>query len=268
TGTGTGGTGGTGTVKARRSGIAWLASLFKVVLLRDRGRALLDRKPGRVLDIGCGNGDFLRFLKRRGWEVAGTDFSAEAAALARAKGIPVHRGDLASAAFPDRAFDVVTLWHVVEHLPHPHRELDEVERILRDDGLLVIEVPNSDCPTRRLCGTAWRQLDVPRHLQHFTPETLAAMLARSGFAVVRRQDFHAIDFDLVFYSVADRLGITRRTGIRYFSTDFRPASLRAKLAFLAFGLPIALLSLPYAAVATRLSGNGESLTVTCRKSRP
>jgi SAM-dependent methyltransferase len=246
-------------------GIRLLTLVFTMALLEDRRRALLDLKLGRVLDVGCGSGDFLRFLKRRGWDVQGVEFSEEAAALARAKSIPVHRGELASADFPDNSFDVVTLWHVAEHLPHPRAELAEIRRILRDNGLLVLEVPNSACLTLQLCGTHWRQLDVPRHLQHFTPATMERLLNEAGFDVVRQQDFHFIDFDLAFYSFTDRLGISRLSGIRYFSTDFKEASRASKLLFLSLGLPIAALSVPYSILAPLLKGNGENLTVTARK---
>jgi SAM-dependent methyltransferase len=224
--------------------IRFLTLLFKKVLLAERRRALLGRRPGRVLDVGCGNGDFLFSLKERGWEVQGVEFSAEAAELARAKSVTVHRGELASAAFPTGFFDVVTLWHVAEHLPAPLTEFAEVRRVLRNDGLLVLEVPNSDCLTRRLCGAQWRQLDVPRHLQHFTPATLERALTQAGFALIRRRNFHLIDFTLAFYSYMDRLAVSRLSGIRYFSTDFQRASLASKLLFLALGVPIAFLCLP------------------------
>ncbi len=233
--------------------------------MAERRRALLNRKSGRVLDVGCGNGDFLLSLKRRGWKVHGVEFSAEAAELARSRGIDVVHGELKSAAFPDGFFDVVTLWHVAEHLPDPLAEFAEVRRILRDDGLFVLEVPNSDCLTLRLCGTRWRPLDVPRHLQHFTPATLERALTKVGFALRRRQNVHFVDFTLVFYSLMDRLGISRLSGIRYFSTDFGPASPASKLLFLAFGIPIACLSLPYSVLETLGNGNGEILTVTAHK---
>jgi SAM-dependent methyltransferase len=253
---------------ARNSGrlnLQSLTLLFKTVLLAERRRALLGRQPGRVLDIGCGNGDFLHSLKRRGWDAHGVEFSAKAAELARSRGIDVHRGELRSAAYPASFFDVVTLWHVVEHLPDPLTELAEVRRILRDDGLLVVEVPNSDCLTRRLCGVRWRQFDVPRHLQHFTPLTLKQALTRAGFAIIHRQNLHFIDFNLVFYNFIERLGISRLSGVRYFSTDFKRASPKSKMLFLALGLPIAFLCLPYSVLESMVSGNGENLTVTARK---
>lgn len=242
-----------------------LTHLFKTVLFAERRRALLGRRPGRVLDVGCGNGDFLQSLKRRGWEVHGVEYSAEAAELARAKGIAVYRGELTGAAFPESFFDVVTLWHVTEHLPHPLTELAEVRRILRDDGLLVLEVPNSDCLTRKLCGARWSQLDVPRHLQHFTPKTLEQALSYAGFASIHRRNFHVFDFNLVFYTFIAWLGISRLSGIRYFSTDFQRASHGSRALFLALGLPIAFFSLPYSVFEAKVGGNGENVTITAKK---
>lgn len=248
-----------------RFSVPYLTNLFKTALFAERQRALLGRRPGRVLDVGCGNGEFLLSLEQRGWEVHGVEFSAEAAALARAKGLAVHRGELTSAAFPPSFFDVVTLWHVAEHLPDPLSELTEIRRVLRDDGLLVLEVPNSDCLSRRLCGAQWRQWDVPRHLQHFTPTTLERALTQAGFALIHRRNLHFIDFNLVFYNLMHRLGISRLSGVRYFSIDFQGASPVSKMLFLALGLPIACLCLPYSVLEILVNGNGENFTVTARK---
>lgn len=244
--------------------IGFLIYLFKQSVNWDRHRALLGSPPGRVLDVGCGNGDFLISLKRRGWGVYGTEFSATGCYLASAKGIAMHQGAVADARFPDNFFDVVTAWHVLEHQPDPTAELPELRRVLRDNGLLVIEVPNSDCPTFRLCGERWIQLDVPRHLQHFAPATLGRLLSEGGFAPVRRRDFHLWDFTYTWYSVMDSLGVLRRLRMRYFSTDFRPAPLGSKALFLALGVPLALLCLVYSAVTAAL-GAGETLTITARK---
>jgi SAM-dependent methyltransferase len=226
---------------------------------------LLDRRQGRVLDVGCGNGDFLATLARRGWHVSGTDLSAVACDQARGKGIVTHEGPLTEANLPATDFDVITLWHVLEHLPDPTVELAEARRLLRDDGLLVLEVPNSGTPTFRLCGKDWVCLDVPRHLQHFTPPTLQQLLRQAGFAPVRRQNLHLWDFTYAYYSFMKRFGFFERLGIHYFSTDFSRASNMAKARFLLCALPIALLSLPYSVLTTLLTGNGETITITARK---
>lgn len=239
------------------------------VVLWQRRSALLDRRPGRVLDVGCGDGNFLASLKRRGWAVHGTDFSAAACELARGKGIAVQQGPLASAGFPDDFFDVVSLWHVLEHLSEPLAELAEIRRILRDDGLLVVEVPDSASATLRLCRERWFPLDVPRHLQHFTPATLEELLRRAGFVPLHRQHFHYLDFALAFISFVDRLGLLGRlSGTQYFFTDYRRATRGGRARFLALGLPLALLSLPYSVVTTLLTGHGEQLTLTARKGAP
>jgi SAM-dependent methyltransferase len=235
-------------------------------VLQQRRRALLGRPPGRILDVGCGDGDFLAGLKRRGWQVSGIEFSDAAAALSRAKGIDIFQGDLASARFPNGSFDVVTFWHVLEHIPEPVPVLVEARRILRDDGLLVVEVPDSASLTFRLCRQHWFPLDVPRHLQHFTPATLNALLERVGFAPVRRQSLHPTDFLLSFMSFMNRLGVLgRRGGAHYFVSDFRRAGRVGKAGFLALGLPIGLLSAPYSLLNTLLTGSNETLTITARK---
>jgi len=236
-------------------------------VLWGRRQALLGRPPGRVLDVGCGDGDFLASLKRRGWEVFGTDFSSPACELARSKGITAHQGELAGANFPANYFDVVTLWHSLEHVPDPVAELAEVRRVLRNDGLLVIEVPDSGCLTFRLCGERWFPLGAPGHLQHFTATTLQRLLDRSGFTPLRQQNFHHLDFTLSLMSFMDRLSVLGHLkGNHYFVSDYKRANLASKALFLALGLLIGLLSLPYSMVAALLSGNSETVTITARKS--
>jgi ubiquinone/menaquinone biosynthesis C-methylase UbiE len=239
--------------------------LLQRIVLGQREKALLGRPPGRILDIGCGNGDFLAHLAHLGWEIYGTEFSTAACGLAEGRGVRVHHGDLTSARFPSNFFDVVTLWHVLEHLPEPREELEEIKRVLRADGLVVVEVPNSASPTLRMCGEQWYPLDVPLHLQHFTPRTLVRLLQTEGFAQLRRKNFHYWDFTYVFYSYMSRLGILQRLGISYFSTDYKQAPLAAKAIFLALGVPVALMSLPYSVLATALSGHSETITITARR---
>jgi len=98
---------------------------------------------GRLLDVGCGDGAFLEQARRRGWEVAGTEISSWAAAHAAATlGRAVFCGELREAAYPEAHFDAVTLWHVLEHVTEPLSLLEEVRRILKPRGVLIVAVPN------------------------------------------------------------------------------------------------------------------------------
>jgi SAM-dependent methyltransferase len=245
--------------------LSWdaLRGVLHPVVLRERRAPLAGRVPGRVLDVGCGDGDFLASLRDAGWEVAGVEISPAACARARAKGIEVHQGDLMTAAFPSGRFDAVTFWHVLEHLPEPRRELREARRILRPGGVLVAEVPDADSVTFRVCRERWHGLDVPRHLQHFDRGTVRQLLLRAGFDVVRLTTFHRVDFALVFTSLVNRTGILGRPrGEHYFVGDHRAAGRGRKALFLLAALPLALLSFPWTIVAQTLMGRGESLTVT------
>jgi SAM-dependent methyltransferase len=245
--------------------MAALTRAFKASMLWERRRALLNRPPGHALDVGCGNGDFLAALKAQGWHVSGTEFSAVACRQARQKGITVHQGGLATADFPEATFDTICLWHVLEHLPDPLADLAVARKLLRDDGLLVLEVPNSAHPTFRLCGNDWCQLDVPRHLQHFTPTTLRRCLAQAGFTIVARRNWHLWDFAYDLYSLLHHWRMPERCGIRFFSTDFGRAPLRAKITFLSSAILLAAICLPYSLIVALLGKHGETITVTARK---
>lgn len=255
-----------GASKSRRLSWDSLRLLLHQYVLWQRRGTLGSRPPGRILDVGCGDGDFLASLKRRGWETYATDLSAAACKRAQERGIMTHQGDLVSANFPDHYFDVITLWHVLEHVPHPSEDLVEVRRILKDDGLLVVETPNSDSFTLRLCGARWFSFDVPRHLQHFTPVTLQALLRRTGFSIRRRRDFQLVDFVLVSISVMNRLGaLGSPSGRHYFVTDYRSAAWGARLRFLAVGLLVTIYSFPYSVVIWLATHNCEAVTMTFQK---
>jgi SAM-dependent methyltransferase len=252
----------------RKTLLGWdsLRLLLHNTVLMYRHQALLGRRPGRILDIGCGDGGFLERLRQQGWEVFGTEFSESAYGLATKRGVKIHRGEVASAGFPDGYFDVVTLWHVLEHLPDPRTDLAEVRRVLRDDGLLVLEVPNIDSPTFRICREHWFPLDIPRHIQHFSPTSIQRLLHRVGFSGISDQHFHHLDFILAFISFMNLLGILgEREGIHYFVTDYRNASGGSKALFLALGIFVGFLSIPYSIGATLLAKNGETFTLVARK---
>lgn len=139
------------------------------------------RPGGRALDVGCGTGAALSDARRLGWEVHGVEPSAAAAEIARATlGPVVVTGTLEEAGYPDAHFDVVALFHVLEHLPDPVGTLREVARVLRPGGLALLAVPNHRSLAAFAFRSRWFPWEVPRHLYHFSPRTLAALLARAG----------------------------------------------------------------------------------------
>jgi SAM-dependent methyltransferase len=141
----------------------------------------------RVLDIGCNLGSFLATLRdRTGCSVVGLEPAPTPAKFAREYfDLDVREAclDDVVGSFVPASFDLITLWHVVEHLWAPRRDLRIVRSLLKPGGTLIVEVPNFDDPLRRLFGRSWAYIDVPRHLLHFTPRTLRTCLEDAGFSV-------------------------------------------------------------------------------------
>jgi SAM-dependent methyltransferase len=141
--------------------------------------------PGRLLDVGCGKGRFLAAARDAGWEVLGVEFAPASAEAARAAyGIDVAVGDFLDLPL-EGGFDVITMWHVLEHLPDPLAAVARAEELLAPGGRLVISVPNIESLQARLGGERWFHLDLPRHLMHFSPRSLSALVDRTGLRVER-----------------------------------------------------------------------------------
>jgi SAM-dependent methyltransferase len=147
------------------------------------------RGGGRYLDVGCGSGGSLGAAKALGWQVSGIEIDAAAADKARRFTDSIHVGDVLGAPFAAGAFDVVSAFHVLEHVPDPVAVLRRMRQWLAADGLLIVEVPNAGGVGARLFGRAWSGLELPRHLSHFTPESLTRAVEAAGGRVawVRHQ---------------------------------------------------------------------------------
>jgi SAM-dependent methyltransferase len=243
-----------------------------------RLEALNGGQPGRVLDVGCGRGLLLEQLRRRGWEVQGTELSAQSAAYPRdVLGIPVHIGDLADLHFPSDHFDAVVMWHVLEHVPDPAVVLAEVTRILRPGGVFLVAVPNFGSLEARLTRDKWFHLDVPRHLNHYTPAVLYRALAGVGLRVCQAAYFTPeYDFFSFVQSILNWIGL--RPNLLYNLLRGRGAKVMQErggvgpaqiVATLLLGLPLSLLSLPESLAAAALHQGG-TLTLYTQKtdSRP
>lgn len=153
---------------------------------RIRALSLLTGGSGRgrrLLDVGCGPGFFLSTAREFGWDPAGVEISSVAVEFgARSYGLEIHRGDLLDLGLPSRSFDVITMWHLLEHLPKPMATLRVARRLLREGGWLVVEVPNFQSLVSRLTARPYRGATHPRfHRQSFSHRTLERALRDAGF---------------------------------------------------------------------------------------
>ncbi len=158
--------------------------LARVFTMRGKMRLLNKFAPrrGHLLDYGCGTGHFLAAAQRAGWAVAGVEPNPTARADAsRRIGQPVGEGNLAT--FEPGSFDAITLWHVLEHVHALNETLAQLVRLLRPDGVLLIAVPNADSLDAKHYGADWAAYDVPRHLYHFVPATMARLLKKHRLAL-------------------------------------------------------------------------------------
>lgn len=137
---------------------------------------------GRLLDVGCGNGEIISYLRDLGWEVTGMEPDATAANLARERyGLDVFTGSIEQAQFPADSFDAITMTHVIEHLSDPILTLKECNRVLKPWGRLIIITPNIKSLGQRVFGSEWLYLDPPRHLNIFSNLTLQACSEKAEF---------------------------------------------------------------------------------------
>jgi SAM-dependent methyltransferase len=146
----------------------------------------------RLLDFGCGGGDFLARMHAAGWNVTGLDSSAAAIQNVRERlKLRAHVGTLPCPLFTDACFEAITMRQSLEHTHEPLEVLRAAYRLLTPGGRLIVAAPNFDSCAAAWFGAHWFGLDVPRHLTHFIPGTLRLMLNRAGFEQVEiRQQSH------------------------------------------------------------------------------
>lgn len=170
--------------------VNWLyhrVRLLTVAAKRRMASRAVGGRTGRVLDYGCGTGAFLASMREAGWDAVGLEPDATARENAqRLHGLSVSPPE-ALADLPDGHFDIITLWHVLEHVHDLHETLAHLSRVLSPDGRIFIAVPNHLSLDARHYGAAWAAWDVPRHLWHFTPTALSGLLGRHGLEVYGRK---------------------------------------------------------------------------------
>jgi len=154
-----------------------------------------DNKTNSLLDVGAGTGDFVQLARSKGYEAHGMEPNAKARGLAAQKQIDLAPG---WADLPQRKYDAITLWHVLEHLPDLKEKVRVLCSLLEEDGRLVVAVPNFKSYDANHYGSFWAGYDVPRHLWHFSRKSIGRIFAEEGMDIIA---IHPLWFDAFYVSL-------------------------------------------------------------------
>jgi 2-polyprenyl-3-methyl-5-hydroxy-6-metoxy-1,4-benzoquinol methylase len=150
------------------------------------------KKKGTLLDIGCGNGYFMALCQEKGYQVQGVDISSWAAEYATQKlGFNVTVGEIEDISLPTHFFDIITMWHFLEHTRNPVDVVCKVKTWLKPDGILAVEVPNYEGTDAQRYWEDWIGWQFPYHLCHFTEKTQRRLLQKCGFRIIKKKNFHS-----------------------------------------------------------------------------
>ena len=185
----------------------------------------LPGRPGAVLDIGFGRGEFLLRAKRLGWQCHGVEVSATSVDWGRELGFQVQQFDGSFSRpldYPDATFDLISANSVLEHVHHPRRLVEESRRLLKRGGKILIMVPNYECQDTRLLGEHWRMWSPPQHLFHFTAGNVRSLLQEHGFHDIK------VRYKLWFNPITEKLSLK----------SLRPTVTRARYRQIAWQLRV------------------------------
>ena len=222
-----------------------------------------DPKELHLLDVGYGDGAFLLEADRHGWICVGTERENNETLRFQQytdlKSIKLFELDL--------KFDAITCWHTLEHFERPDEVLSSIYDLLADDGVLLIAVPNFAGHQARLFGKDWLHLDVPRHLFHFTPESLGKLLNPNGFTVAQTWH-HESEYDIMGWAQSTLNKLFREPNVffRILSGKTANASKPAAIANFVLGSLFSMLSIPLVMLGIWM-GKGGTIIVSSRKSK-
>lgn len=155
-------------------------------------------RTGHVLDVGAGTAFFLNEMNRHGWQVTGTEKNPDARDFARSRfNLSLDEPEKIFSLPPD-SFDVITMWHVLEHIHHPDKTMETLEKLLKPGGRMIIALPNPSSFDARHYKSFWAAWDVPRHLWHFRPEQITLFGRKYGFIMEKA---HPMPFDAFYVSM-------------------------------------------------------------------
>lgn len=221
------------------------------------------KSPGVVFEMGCGDGTMLNALRANGWQVFGTERTIGAASFARQKlDLPIFVGGLDSIN-PAPTVDLIILFQVLEHLEDPIKTLKQLNPLIKPAGRLIIGVPNFGGWQSKIGGAKWLHLDVPRHLFHFSPQSLQYCLNQSGFAITQIS-YQSFEHDPYGWSQSIlNLLFKRHNLLTRFLMRLEKPNI-AIILHLILALLIGILSLPVA-IASWFFRSGAIMEVTAEK---
>lgn len=162
----------------RRGLMSNLYQIVKKWSLEKKAKLIFEHNSGvgSLLDIGAGTGEFLKVAKEKAWDVHGMEPNKNARQLASEKGVEL-KSSLSN--FQGHQFDVVTMWHVLEHIPNLEETISELSELVKPNGTLIIAVPNFKSYDAVYYKEAWAAFDVPRHLWHFSKKALVTLFSKN-----------------------------------------------------------------------------------------
>ena len=157
---------------------------IKSIALKNKLNLVNSLQPakGSILDIGAGTGDFLSVVKENGWNTIGVEPSDKAKAIAKNKGVVFVEQ---TSELENNSFDIITMWHVLEHVPNLDNQLKELKRLLKPNGNLIIAVPNFKSFDAKHYGIFWAAYDVPIHFWHFSKTAIKRLFAKEDMELVQ-----------------------------------------------------------------------------------
>ncbi|MFP4471218.1 MAG: class I SAM-dependent methyltransferase [Bacteroidales bacterium] len=184
---------------AKKGLVSGIYKFVRNISLRKKYSLISKYKPsGSILDVGCGTGEFLNFMKQHRWETTGIEPTEEARNFASEQYglnvLPEEKID----ELPASGFDVITLWHVLEHVPDLNGRMVQLKRLLKDDGLMVFALPNPGSWDAAYYGSYWAAWDVPRHLYHFNKTSFTKLLEKHLLKLI---SVHPMKFDSFYVSL-------------------------------------------------------------------
>lgn len=164
---------------------------------------------GKLLDIGCGTGDFLQFMKKSGWDITGVEPDKNARLIAE---------ELTSCKiltedehfYDSTKYDVITMWHSLEHVHDLDKQIIQIGNLLNDNGILFIAVPNYTSLDADYYQQNWAAYDVPRHLYHFSPQVLQELFKKYGYKIIGHKQ---LPFDPFYISLLSELSVLRTKNV-------------------------------------------------------